>query len=329
MTLQRRDFITLLGGAAAAWPLAARAQQPGLPVIGYLDAGLPEASMETLAAMRKGLSETGYVEGRNVAIEYWWAQNQGRDRLRELAADLVRRRVAVILAAQATGALAAKAATTPIPIVFWAAADAVAVGLVDSLSRPGGNLTGVNSLNIGLGAKRFELLHELVPPVMRFGLLVDPGVVGSAAGISEAQTAAAALGRSLDILTASTSSELDRALASFVERKIEAFVVGAGGFFLTRRVQLTTFMIRYALPAMYNNRSFAEIGGLMSYAPDRVEPWRQLGVYVGRILKGDKPAALPVLQPTKFELVINLQSAKLLGIAVPPTLLATADEVIE
>jgi putative ABC transport system substrate-binding protein len=326
--MRRRDFFTLLGGSALVWPLTARAQQPGLPVIGYLGVGSPEASAASLAAMRGGLSEAGYVEGRNVAIEYRWAHND-RDRLRELTADLVRRRVAVILAAEAASAQAAKAVTTTIPIVFWAAADAVESGLVTSLGRPGGNLTGINSMNVGLGAKRFELLHELVPQAMRFALLVDPSVTNSGTIVGEARSAGTAIGRSLKIIGAATNSELDKALAGLVEKQIDALVVGPSTLFPTRRVQLTTFTARYALPTIFPGRIFAEIGGLMSYSPSLDEPWRQAGIYVGRILKGEKPADLPVLQPTKFELVINVQTAKLLGLTVPPTMLTLADEVIE
>jgi putative ABC transport system substrate-binding protein len=326
--MNRRDFITLLGGTAAAWPLTTRAQQPTLPVIGFLDVGLPETSAALLAAIRRGLSEAGYVEGRNVTIEYRWANNE-RDRLPELAADLIRRRVNVILATTAGSALAAKAATTTIPIVFFVAADAVEAGLVTSLGRPGGNATGINSMNIALGAKRFELLHELVPQAMRFGLLVDPNVPLVDTIIGEAQSAAAAIGRPLEIVGASTNGELDKALASLLEKRIEALVLGSAIFFGTRRIQLTTFMARYALPTIFPNRTFADVGGLMSYSSSLGDGYRQAGIYAGRILKGERPADLPVLQPTKYELVINMQTAKLLGLAVPPTMLSLADEVIE
>jgi putative ABC transport system substrate-binding protein len=326
--MKRRDFITLLGGAAAAWPFAARAQRPAMPVIGYLDVGLPEASAASLAAIRKGLSEGGYVEGRNVAIEYRWANNE-RDRLPELTADLIRRRVAVILAAGASSALAAKAATTTIPIVFFVGADAVEAGLVTSLGRPGGNLTGINSMSVALSSKRFEVLHELIPQAMRFGLLVDLSVPLVDEIIREARSATAAIGLQLEIVGAATNDELDKALASLLEKRIEALVLGSATFFATRRVQLTTFMARYALPAIFPSRTFAEVGGLMSYGFSFSDAYRQAGIYTGHILRGERPADLPVLQPTKFELVINIATAKLLGIAVPPTLLTIADEVIE
>jgi putative ABC transport system substrate-binding protein len=326
--MRRRDFITLLGGTAAAWPVAAWAQQQAVPLIGYLDPSLPETVVDELAALRRGLSETGYIEGRNITIEYRWAHND-LDRMPELTADLIRRHVAVIVADGSAAALRAKTLTTTIPIVFWSAADAVEAGLVESLSRPGGNLTGVNTLNVGLGAKRFELLHELAPQAMHFGLLVNPVLPGSATIITEAQAAAASLGQPLDVIAARSNGELDQALASIVEKQIDALVVGPAAFFVTRRVQLTTFAARHALPVIFNGRTYTDIGGLMSYGPNTAESWRQVGIYVGRILKGEKPADLPVVQPTKFELVVNLQTARLLGIPVPSTLLAIADEVIE
>jgi putative ABC transport system substrate-binding protein len=326
--MRRREFITLFGGVAA-WPLTARAQQPALPVIGYLSLGSPESDRSgDLASIRQGLSEMGYVEGRNVAVEYRWADND-RERRRELAADLVRRRVAVILATTAGAALAAKAATTTIPIVFSANADAVDAGLVSNLGRPVGNLTGVNLMGVGLGAKRLELLHELVPQAMRFGLLVNPNGPTPETITAEARAAAAAIGRPLEILAASTNGELDKALASLLQKQVDALVVSPATLFQERRVQLTTFAVRYGVPTIFFNRSYVEIGGLMSYGASVADTWRQVGTYVGRILKGEKPADLPVLQPTKFDLVINMQTAKLLGIAVPPTLLARADGVIE
>jgi putative ABC transport system substrate-binding protein len=325
--MKRREFITLLGGAAT-WPLTARAQQPVTPVIGYLSSGSPESERDQLGSFRQGLSEMGYVEGRNVAVEYRGADND-RDRRAELTADLVRRRVAVIFASSAGAALAAKAATTAIPIVFVAAADAVEAGLVTNLGRPNGNLTGVNSMNVGLSAKRLELLHELVPQAMRFGLLVNPNAPTPETRTGEAQAAAAAIGRPLEVLAASTNGELDKALASLVQKQVDALVVSPATLFQLRRVQLTTFAVRYGVPTIFADRSYAQIGGLMSYGPSTADTWRLVGIYVGRILKGEKPADLPVLQPTKFELAINMQIAKLLGIAVPPTLLARADEVIE
>jgi putative ABC transport system substrate-binding protein len=328
MNLRRREFITLLGGAAAAWPLAARGQQAGVPVIGYLSFGLRESDQVNLGLLRQVLSEMGYVEGRNVSVEYRWAENE-RDRRRELTADLVRRRVAVIVASSAGAALAAKAATTTIPIVFSANADVVDAGLVTNLSRPEGNLTGVNLMGVGLTAKQFELLHELAPRAMRFGVLVNPNSPTPETIIAEARAAAAAIGRPLEILAAGTNGELDQALASLVQRRIDALVVSQSTLFTGRRVQITTSAVRYEVPTMFGNRRFTEIGGLISYGPSQADSWRQVGIYTGRILKGEKPADLPVMQPTKFELVINAQTARLLGLAVPPTLLATADDVIE
>jgi putative ABC transport system substrate-binding protein len=300
-----------------------------LPVVGYLSGGSRESDrLNDLVSFRQGLSEMGYVEGRNVAVEYRWADND-RDRRTELAADLVRRRVAVIFAASAGAALAAKGATTTIPIVFSAAADAVDARLVDDLGRPGGNLTGINLMNVGLTGKLFEFLHELVPRAMRFGLLVNPTGPTPETITAEAQAAATAIGRTLDVLAASTNGDLDKALASLVQKQVDALVVSPANLFVGRRVQIAASAVRYGVPTIFGNRNYVETGGLMSYGPSTVDLSRQVGIYVGRILKGEKPADLPVLQPTKFDLVINMQIAKLLGIAVPPALLARADEVIE
>jgi putative ABC transport system substrate-binding protein len=325
--LKRREFITLLGGAAATWPVAARAQQPAMPVVGYLNAGAPHP--DELNAFHKGLGELGYVEGRNVAVEYRWANNEF-DRLPVLAAELVRGRVAVIVAPQIVAALAVKAATSTIPIVFLTGSDAVDLGLVTALSRPGGNITGINSLNIGvgLGAKRFGLLHELLPQAKRFALLVQP-TVSTARSIEEARAAAAAIGTGLEVFSAGNNREIETAFAGLVQKRIEALMVNPAILFNDRRAQLATFAARYTVPAIFSDRRDAEAGGLMSYGPDWTDLNRQVGVYAGRILKGEKPGELPVQQPTKFELVINAQTARLIGIEVPPTLFARADEVIE
>ena len=327
--MQRREFITLLGASAAAWPIAVRAQQAAMPVIGYLNPGSPEISPHLVAAFRKGLGEAGYVEGRNVAIEFRWSQNEN-DRLPELAADLVRRRVAVIAAPGSTpAALAAKAATTTIPIVFGGGAAPVQVGLVASLNRPGGNLTGVTSMSGEIGAKRLGLLHELLPRAARFAVLVNPNNPIVETMTTDLQAATVAIGRQIDILTASTNREIDMAFATLVQKRADALLVTPDTFFINRRVQLVTLAARDRVPAIYWQREFAEAGGLMSYGPNFLDQYRQVGIYTGRVLKGEKPADLPVMQPTKFEFVINLQTAKLLGITVPPTLLALADEVIE
>jgi putative tryptophan/tyrosine transport system substrate-binding protein len=327
--MRRREFITILGSAAATWPVAARGQQrPTMPVIGYLHSGSPETDASTLAAFRKGLGETGYVESRNVMVEYRWAHNIiGRSP--ELIADLISRRVTVIAATNAAVALAAKAATTTIPIVFRAGADAVEAGLVTNLNRPGGNLTGTNSMNAELGGKRLGLLHELLPRALRFGVLVHPTVPAAESNIAGAQAAATTMGRPLEVLSASTAREIDVAFARVVEEQVAALMITPAQLFTSRRAQLVTLAARYAVPAIFPDRSFAEIGGLLSYSSSLMDEYRQLGIYVGRVLKGEKPGDLPVQQPTKFEFVINMQTARLLGITVPPTLLAIADEVIE
>jgi len=327
--MRRREFISLLGGAAA-WPIPAHAQQSAMPVVGFLHTGLPDAFAHLVAAFRKGLSESGYVEGQNVTIEYRWAQNEN-DRLPGLAADLVRRRVAVIVTPASTAAtLAAKAATTKIPIVFETGADPVKIGLVASLNRPGGNATGISDIGVELGAKRLGLLHELLPNAARFGVLVNPDNPGiTDPFLSELQTAASAIGRQLEVVTASTNSGIDTALATLVKERADAFLISPEALFVTRRVQLLTLAARHMLPALYHRREFTDAGGLMSYGSSLLDQFRQTGVYAGRILKGEKPAEMPVQLPTKFELVINLQTAKTFGITIPATLLARADEVIE
>ncbi len=316
--MRRREFMTLIGGAAAAWPLAARAQQSAVPVIGVVNAGSLEASASRAAAFRKGLSETGYVEGQNVAVEYHWFSGQ-YDRLPMLMADLVRRRVAVI--ATPGGTLAAgeaKAATTTIPIVFGVAEDPVKLGLVASLARPGGNATGINIFLWEVAAKRLGLLHELAPKVIR-----------AEATLRDLPEAARAIGLQIQILNASTSREIEAAFATLVRDRTDALFVAPDTFFISRRVQFATLATRHGIPAAYSTRDEVEAGGLMSYGTDVPEMWRQVGVYAGQILKGAKPADLPVVQATKFEFVINLVTARALGLEVPSTLLARADEVIE
>jgi putative ABC transport system substrate-binding protein len=327
--MKRREFITLVGGVAAAWPLAARAQQPAMPIVGYLFAGSPEQTTHLLSAFRKGLSEAGYIEGQNVAIEYRWAHTDN-SQLPELAADLVRRRVTVIVTPASTpAALAAKAATTTIPIVFGIGTDPVQVGLVDSFNRPGGNVTGVSYVQTEASAKRLGLLHELLPKAVRFAVLANPSNTGSKRANEEAQAGAVAIGGQIEVLAATTNHDIDTVFARLAQNPPDALLVSADPLFFTRRVQLVTLAARHALPTMYPNREYVEIGGLMSFGPKLPDQIRQVGIYVGRILKGEKPANLPVMRPTGFELVINLQTAKVFGLAVPPTLLARADEVIE
>jgi ABC-type uncharacterized transport system substrate-binding protein len=328
--MRRRAFISLLGSAAASWPLAIHAQQPALPVVGLLDPRSPDALADRLRGFRQGLKDAGFVEGQNVAIEYRWAENQ-MDRLPELAADLVRRQVAVIVTPGGLGsALAAKAATTTIPIVFLVADDPVKLGLVASLARPEGNLTGVNFFSGELTAKRLGLLRELVPAAARVAMLVNPAnPVNAETSSREAETAARAIGLQIQIFKASTSRELNAVFATFVRERPDAVFIGLDPFFNGRRIQLVQLATRYGVPASYPARDFAEAGGLMSYGANIADAWRQVGIYSGRILKGAKPSELPVVQSSKFELVINAETARLLGLEVQPTLLARADEVIE
>jgi putative tryptophan/tyrosine transport system substrate-binding protein len=328
--MRRREFLTLLGGAAATWPLAARAQQPAMPVIGWLNPTSPDFFADGLRGFRQGLKDAGYIEGENVTIEYRWADNQ-TDRLPALAAELVRRRVSVIVASGGFDPVfAAKTATTTIPIVFLFGDDPVKVGLVASLARPGGNLTGINFFTGELAAKRLELLRELVPRAARIAVLVNPANAAiTVSTLRDVETAARAMGLQIQVLTANTSREIDAAFATFVRERPDALFVGPTPFFTQRRVQLIQLEARHAIPATYAGRQFAEAGGLMSYGASLTDSLRQVGVYAGRILKGAKPADLPVVQASKFELVINAQTARMLGITVPPSLLATADEVIE
>ena len=326
VTIGRRELLAALGGAAA-WPLAARAQQ-AMPVVGFLGAGSPGPFVPQTAVFRQGLAEAGYVEGRNVAIEYRWAEGQ-YDQLPALAAEFVRRQVAVIVAFPIPAAVAAKAATTAIPIVFNVAGDPVKLGLVGSLARPGGNATGVNSFLAELGAKLLGLLRELLPTATLVGLLVNPTNENIEGVTKDVVAAAATLGVQIDIVRASDSREIEAAFATLVRNKVNALLIGSDVFFSSRRVQLATLTARHAIPAVSNVREFAEVGGLMSYGTDRTEVFRQLGVYTGRILKDAKPADLPVMQSTKFQFVINLPTARALGIEIPPTLLARVDEVIE
>jgi putative ABC transport system substrate-binding protein len=325
--MKRRAFITLLGGGAA-WPLAAHAQQPAMPVIGYLNSGSPDLDANLGRAFRQGLGETDYVDGRNLAIEYRWAEDQ-IDRLPALAADLVRRQVTVIYASGGSSpALAAKAATTTIPIVFRIGADPVEVGLVASLNRPGGNVTGVSLLNVEVGPKRLELIHELVPRAA-IALLVNPTEPLAETQLKDARAAAGTLGLQLHVLYASTEREFDAVFATLAQLRAGGLAIGAGPSLARRIEQLAALTVRHAVPAIHEFREFAAAGGLMSYGTNITDSSRLAGVYAGRILKGEKPADLPVQRSTKIELIINLKTAKALGIAVPQLLLGRADEVIE
>ena len=327
--MKRRAFITLLGGAIAAWPPAARAQQLAMPVVGFLHGASPnEGYRSVVAAFRQGLEEAGYVEGRNVAIEYRWAEGN-YDRLPAMAADLVRREVAVIAATSTPANLVAKAATSTIPIVFTAGGDPIRLGLVASLSRPGGNVTGVVSLTQDVAPKRLELAHELVLTATVIGLLINPKNPNAGSVTRDSQAAAANLGLQLTVQHAGTEAELDDAITSFRQTRAGALVIGTDAFFNSHAEQLGALTIRNSVPAIYANHEFVAAGGLASYGGDTVEQYRLVGRYVGRILKGEKPADLPVQQSTKVELIINLKTAKALGLTVPSSLLGRADEIIE
>src|SRR5499433_131610 len=325
--MRRRDFITLLGGMAA-WPLAARAQQPSVPVIGFLSSSALADRALFLTAFRQGVRETGYVEGQNVAIEYRWAQDQ-YDRLPDLAADLVRRQVTVIAAHDTPSSIVAKAATTTIPIVYAGGGDPVKLGLVASLNRPGGNVTGVTFVVAALGAKQLGLMHELQPGAVRVGALVDPNYTATQSFVSDVQAAALSIGKQIEVLEAPIGRDIDTVFASLAQKPIDALLVGPGPVLNNRRVQLVTLDTYHRVPAIYNLREAPEAGGLMSYGTSITDAYRQAGVYTGRILKGEKPADLPVLRSVKFEFVINLNTAKAFGLSFPPGLLAIADEVIE
>jgi putative ABC transport system substrate-binding protein len=327
--VKRRAFIALLGGAAA-WPLAARAQQQAMPVVGLINAGSPETSVSRLAAFRQGLNEMGYVEHQNVTIEYRWAEGR-YDRYPELVADLIRRKASLIVTGASTpAAVAAKAATSTIPIIAGVGEDPVRLGLVASLSRPGGNVTGVNFFTAEVGAKRLGLLRELVPKATQVAVLINPANASvSESTLRDVQTAAPALGLQIQVFKAGTIREIDESYASLVRERADALLVSGDGFFNSRRVQLAMLAVRYGVPATYSVRDYTEAGGLISYGTSFADTFRQMGNYSGRILKGAKPSDLPVLQAIKFELVINMQAARMLGLEVPPTLLARADEVIE
>jgi putative ABC transport system substrate-binding protein len=326
--MQRRDFIRLLGGAAAAWPLAARAQQPAIPVIGYLNPSPSDGTSDWLRAFRQGLKESGYVEGENVAIDYRWGENEP-DRLPVLARDLVRRPVKVIAVISSPALITVAKATTAIPIVFMVPEDPVRLGLVTSLSRPGGNATGINFFAAELAGKRLELLRALVPAATHVAALLNPAEPTiSAANLRDVEAAAGAMGLQLRVLNASNIADIDAAFATLAKERPDALFISSGPFFTNRRVQLAHLATRHAIPAI-GSLTYPEVGGLMGYGTSQTETHRQAGVYVGRILKGAKPVDLPVVQSSKFELVINAWTARMLGLTVPPSLLATADEVIE
>jgi putative ABC transport system substrate-binding protein len=327
--MRRREFITLLGGAAVAWPLGARAQQPALPMVGFINPASPQSYARPLSAFLKGLGETGYVDGHNVAIEYRWAEGRN-DRLPAMVADLVHRQVAVIAATSTSAALAAKAANTTIPIVFEMGDDPVRLGLVASLNQPGGNVTGVTQTNVEVAPKRLQLLHEVLPTARVMVLLVNPADPALAEMTTkEVQAAARTLGLELHVLNASTERDFDAVFAKLIQLRAGGLVIGGGPFLISRSEQLAALAARHAVPTIFQYREFAVAGGLLSYGSDITDSYRLAGVYTGRILKGDKPADLPVQQATKVEMIINLKTAKALGINVPNTLIGRADEVIE
>ena len=322
--MRRRDFITLV---AAAWPLTARAQQPAMPVIGFLNGEKSSEYAKYVAAFRQGLNETGIVEGQNARLEFRWAEGH-RERMTELAADLVARQVAVIVATGGSN-LIAKAATSTIPIVCAVGADPVQLGLVESINRPGGNITGISVFTTTLEAKRLELLHELVPRASVIGVLFDPNWSGASNQLPEVEEAARKIGQAIKVLNVSSEADIEASFTNLTQARAGALSVTGNPFFLSRREQIIALAARHGIPAVYELRAFAEAGGLMTYGPSLTDVYRQIGIYTARVLKGEKPADLPVLQPTKFELVINLKTAKALGLTLPPSLLATADEVIE
>jgi putative ABC transport system substrate-binding protein len=327
--VKRRAFMSLLGGAAAAWPLRARAQQPAMPVVGFLSPTSPDPNAERLRALRQGLKDRGYVEGENVTIIYRWAEGEF-DRLPVLATELLHRQVGVIVAAANSAAIAANAATKTTPIVFLATEDPVKLGFVVSLSRPSGNATGINFITGELTAKRLELLRELVPAATRLAVLVNPAnATSTETTLRDAQAAARTMGLQVQVLNAGTSREINAAFETFVRERPDLLLVGLDVYLNSRRAQLVNLASRHAVPAIFSNRDFTEIGGLMSYGTNILDAYRQLGSYAGRILKGANPADLPVVQASKFELVINAETARMLGLNVPPSLLAIADEVIE
>jgi putative ABC transport system substrate-binding protein len=328
MKIPRRKFLALVGGTLIAWPLTASAQQAAMPVVGFLNASSPESYTHLVRAFRQGLGEAGFVEGQNVTVEYHWGEDRN-DKLQALAAELVHRKVAVI-AANTPAALASKGLTPTIPIVFITSSDPVELGLVASLSRPGGNVTGNTTLGAELALKRLELLHEVVPTATRMALLIDPTTPAQTDPQSrDLQAAAGTLGLDLDVLHGSSERDFESVFATLRQLRAGALVIGSGPLFFNRRDQLATLALRHAVPTTHDNRAFPEAGGLMSYGGSLMDAYRLLGVYTGRILKGEKPADLPVLQPTKFELVVNLKTAKALGLTVPQTLLVAADELIE